>query len=90
MEENEGDKDADIKNKVFIRENINCYSQIELPYYSDGNFKDICIHCGSGDFLVKSPAKYPKCGRCNDKADVLRTKRKSILQEDLQQKKKKK
>ena len=49
IEETEGDPNSFIKDKVFVRENISCCSQIEIPYYSVGVFKDVCIHCGCED-----------------------------------------
>ena len=47
--ENEGDIDSFIKAKVFFRENIAWSTQIELPYYSIGTYKNVCIHCGCDD-----------------------------------------
>ena len=86
IEENEGDVDSFIKDKFFICENISCTSQ---PYYSVGIYKDVCIHCGCTDLLHKLPESYPKCGRCSEKVDVLRKKRKVVTEKDLKGAKKK-
>ena len=88
--ENEGDIDSFIKDKVFFRENIACSTQIELPYYSVGTYKNVCIHCGCDDLLIVSQTNYPKCTRCSDKPAVMRKRWKSISSEECQRSKQRK
>lgn len=79
---------ADISDKVFVRENLCCTSPIELPYYSVGTYQSICIFCGCSETLTNTPEAYPKCIGCNDKENILKKKRKTIVKADLQSRKK--
>ena len=86
------DRDERFLNSVYARENISCASKIELPYYSVEYLQKICIYCGVGGTsrtLSNSVEHYPKCINCNDKPDVVRHKRKKVIESDLSVKKKK-
>lgn len=86
----DNNKDLVILENVFVKENLSCLVNIELPYYSCDHLKSICIFCGSGGKnLIKSPEFYPKCQRCKNKKDVPRRKRKQTCASDLGSKKKK-
>lgn len=61
---------SDLRN-VCVRANLDCQSQIEPTCYSTG-FKDICIHCGTVDKLVKVDDFYPHRENCSSKATVKR------------------
>ena len=77
---------------IYVRKNISCASKIELPYYSVDNYPKICIYCGvkgTSRSLGNSAETYPKCEACKEKPDVQRRKRKTIVQTDLGNKKKK-
>ena len=80
---------SNIFDKVFVRENLSCTSEMELTYYSAAIFPDTCIHCGSKQNLVKSVENYPRCRsqECHKKGDVLRRKRKTVTVTDLKSKK---
>ena len=72
--------------RVYIHENLSCASKIELPYYSVGFFKKICVHCGvagTSRLLGDALDVYPKCAHCKDKAVVRRPKRKTVVAGDL-------
>ena len=84
--------DNAIFEKVFVRENLSCVTDIQLTYYSTNIFPDVCIHCWRKQNLVpKSMENYPRCRAraCFEKGDVVRRKRKVVTSNDLQQKKKK-
>ena len=81
-------KDAYIKDIVFVRENLDCKSMIELPYYSVGVYKNICINCGSSDIIAGPSNVYPKCITCADLPDVKR-KGSAIQESDLKGKNRK-
>ena len=87
-----GDKDnsdGTIFEKVFVKENLSCSSNIELPYFSCDNLKPICIYCGTGKNVIKSITFYPKCAKCKNEKDIPNRKRKTIVASDLTTKKKK-
>ena len=67
-----------------------CISQIEIPYYSVGTYKNVCIYCGSEDMLPLTQTAYSKCSRCANKPDVIKKKCKSIVPEDKKASKQKK
>ena len=82
--------DVYIKDKIFVRENLDCTSKIELPYYSVGKYKDVCVYCGCEENIVPSPNFYPKCTSCADETDVKRMKRRIISSDYLKGAKKQK
>lgn len=79
----EGNNDTKILSTVFIRENLDCQSLVELPYYSAGIFENVCIYCGSSKDVVRNELVYPKCQHCSTKDDIKKTKRKTVLAHDL-------
>ena len=90
-----GDRDVDILDRLFVRANLSCTSKIELPYYSVrvGSFPMICIYCGTVGTkrtLNNSVENYPKCQNCVEKPDIVRRKRKTVVQGDSTNKKTKK
>ena len=62
-----------------------CTSQIEIPYYSGGMYKNVCTYCGSEHMLALTQTANPKCSRHADKPDVIKKKRKSIAPENMKQ-----
>ena len=89
IDADEENRDKDITNNVYVRENLNCSSKIEIPYYSCKGYSDICIYSGSKGNLESDQKSYSKCVHCKEKPSVNRMKRK-IFSEDLTAKKKKK
>ena len=86
------DKDEQLLEVIFVRENFSCSSTIEVPYYSVDHFPVVCIYCGvtgTKITLNESVENYPKCNSCGDKPDIVKRKRKSLVQKDLGSKKKK-
>ena len=86
-------KDERFLNTVFVRANISCKSKIELPYYSVACYPLVCIYCGIGGThrtLNTFVKYYPKCTNCHDQLNVPRRKRKTVVQDDFNNKKKKK
>ena len=67
-----------VLDKVFTRANLNCNSNIEIPYYGTRH-EPLCIYCGSEDDLeTDKPEAYPVCRTCVGlKPPVLRRKRSS-------------
>ena len=51
---------------VYVRANLTCSGNIEIPYYSAGN-DPICIYCGAEDRLKICRGKYPICEPCVEK-----------------------
>ena len=87
-----GDKDEQLLKVIFVRENLSCSSNIEVPYYGVDHFPVVCIYCGvtgTKRTLNESVENYPKCNRCGDKPDIVKRKRKALVQKDLGSKKKK-
>jgi hypothetical protein len=82
-----GDRDEDILARLFVRANLSCTSKIELPYYSVriGNFPMICIYCGTVG--TKRTLNDPKFQHYVEKPDVVRRKRKTVVQSDFTNKK---
>jgi DNA-directed RNA polymerase subunit RPC12/RpoP len=75
-----------LRERVFVRENLSCASNIELPYYSVDFYKSVCIYCGregTGRQLNISDTTYPKCNNCGAKPDVVKRKRNKVVAEDL-------
>ena len=71
--------DDAIFEKVFVRENLSCVTDIELTYYSTNIFPDVCIYCGTKQNLVpKSLENNPRCRAraCFEKGDVFGEKEK--------------
>ena len=90
-----GDRDEEIITRLFVRANISCTSKIKLPYYSVtmGNFPMICIYCrivGTKRTLNNSVKHDPKCQNCAEKPNIVRRKRKTVVQTDFTNKKTKK
>ena len=72
-----------LNTRVFVRENISCSSKIELPYFSVEAYPILCNYCGIGGIertLNKSVEHYPQCQSCSDKPNVLRRKRKTVVE----------
>jgi hypothetical protein len=76
----EGDQTDNILKKVFVREDLQCRSPIEVPYYACGSFALICSYCATGDDLVSGEAAvgiYSMCSECfKSKPKLLKRKRK--------------
>lgn len=75
---------------IYVRENIACTSKVELSYYSVDNYPVVCIYCGIGGThrtLNSSVEFYPKCNGCSKQFDVLRRKRKTVVESDFNKKK---
>ena len=67
-------------------------SAITPAYYSVDNYPKIFIYCGvkgTSRSLGNSVENYPKCEACEEKPDIQRRKRKTVVQTDLGNKKKK-
>ena len=60
-----------------------CTSEIEIPYYSVGTYKNVCIYCGSEGMLALTQTANSKCSRCADKPDIIKKKYKSTAPEDM-------
>ena len=76
------------KNKIWygIHKRKSGKSKIELPYYSVGGYKNICLYCGRDDPLLAgegSGENYPKCKHCSGEHDVKRLKRHTISSKEL-------
>ena len=87
-----GDKDEQLLKVLFVRENLSCSSMIELPYYGVPHYPIVCVHCGvtgTKRTLNTTAENYPKCNNCDEKPDVVRRKRKTLVQTDLGSKRKK-
>ena len=87
-----GDKDEQLLKILFVRENLSCSSKMELPYYSIDHYPAVCVYCGvtgTKRTLNTTAEHYPKCHSCGEKPDVVRRKRKVLVQTDLGTKKKK-
>ena len=67
------DKDEQLLEVIFVRENLSCSSTVEVPYYSVDYFPAVCIYCGvtgTKRTLNESVEKYPKCNSWGDKPDI--------------------
>ena len=56
------EKQNHILSRVFVRQNLNCDSRIEVPYFSSECFASVCIYCGSVQNLVpasETEGMYP-------------------------------
>ena len=54
---------ADVMKRVFVRANLSCRDDIEVPFYSSECFASICSHCACEcDKHVKG--QYPLCSDC--------------------------
>ena len=58
-------KYSKIQELVFVKANLTCRTEIEIPFYSSCN-DPICIYCGCDDKgnLVEEEGKYPICNAC--------------------------
>lgn len=75
-------EESSVLKKVFCRQNINCSSPMEIPYYST-NHEDLCYYCGADkDFATGETFinKYPICNLCFscNKTPIPSRKRKNI------------
>ena len=83
-------QNVDEKIAVYARENLNCRSLIEIPYYSVKEYPIVCVYCGSKNNLMERNDKFlPQCDRC-DKVRINNRKRKSVMADDMKAAKKKK
>ena len=80
---NSENRDVKILEKVFVKENLSCSLVVERPYYSCDFLKKVCIHCGSARDLTTSVEFYPKCPKCRNETNILKTKRKIVVAADL-------
>ena len=76
---------------TYSRENINCSTNIETPYYSIKNLRKICICCGRlrKEMKEEMPGYYPQCTACTGPRIVNR-KRKLVTGGNLKASAKKK
>jgi len=74
--------------KTFVRQNITCRSEIEVPYFSSKCFPNVCCHCGSSDELQIEDGAYPFCPNCMTNKTMKR--KHNIFMESRKKKKKKK
>ena len=82
-------QDANENLVIYVRENLNCNSQIEVPYYSVQHYTAVCIYCGSKNKLLKPDKKVlPQCEFCEEKPRINNRKRKTVEVCDLSKKKK--
>ena len=72
---------------VFARENLSFTSNVELSYYSCDNLKPVWIYCGCGKNVTKTIEFYPKCSRCKGGKDIAKIRRKTVVTNDLVDKK---
>ena len=74
------DKQSHVLSSIFVRQNMNCDSRIEIPYFSSECFPSICIYCGSEESLVPAiemEGMYPLCSSCKATTPgILKRKRK--------------
>ena len=65
-----------IQELIFVKGNLTCRTEIEIPYYSACN-DAICIYCGCDDkaHLLESDGKYPICKTCISKKLLAKDKR---------------
>lgn len=75
--------------KVFVRGNIVCNSDMEIPYFSSESFPPVCYFCASKDELKIEDGTYPYCAPCGTQRP-LPSKRKHNLWKEKQSKKQKK
>ena len=86
----ERNKDCGICDRVCIRENLGCMSNIEVPYYSCKIFKEVWISCRIKNQLIPSDdIHFPQCHNCRPER-VKRNKRKQVLRYDRNANKKQK
>lgn len=61
--------------EVYVRGNITCDTNIEVPYYSSGCFLDICYYCAIDSGLIREAGQYPVCQACTAKSALFKRKR---------------
>lgn len=61
--------------EVYVRGNITCDTNIEVPYYSSGCFPDICYYCAIDSGLIREAGQYPVCQVCTAKSAPFKRKR---------------
>ena len=74
--------------KVFMRGNIVCKSDMEIPYLSSESFPPVSYFCASKDELKIEDGTYPYCALCGTQRP-LQSKRKHNLWKEKQFKKQK-
>ena len=60
-------KQSHLFSRIFIRQNMCCSTQIEIPYFSSECFDVICSYCGSSDDLLpanETLGMNPLCSTC--------------------------
>jgi hypothetical protein len=78
----DAEKQSHVLSSVFVRQNMNCDSKIEIPYFSSECFSSVCIYCGSEHNIVpasETEGMYPFCLSCKSdpcKPAVFKRKRK--------------
>lgn len=66
--------------RIFVRENLDCQSPVEVPYFSSEAFEDVCVHCACNSTqteLTHPNGAYPICVECMEegKEKILKRKR---------------
>ena len=51
-------QDVDENIAVYARENLNCQSLIEIPYYSVKEYPIVCVYCGTKNNLIERNDKF--------------------------------
>ena len=54
---------TDLIKRVFVRANLSCRDDIEIPYYSSECFASICSHCAC-ECEERAEGQYPLCSYC--------------------------
>ncbi|XP_046330978.1 uncharacterized protein LOC124114453 [Haliotis rufescens] len=55
----------EVLKKVFVRKNLKCENDIEVPYFSSGIFADVCVRCGTSANLQNESGVFPSCRDCS-------------------------
>ena len=45
--------------RIFVRENLDCQTPVEVPYFSSEVFEDVCVHCACNSTQTHSNGTYP-------------------------------
>ena len=83
-------KYSKIQELMFVKANLTCRTEIEIPFYSSCN-DPICIYCGCDDkgSLVEEEGKYPICNACVTKNFLPKDKRTRVVNKTQKSKDKK-
>ncbi len=59
--------ESSVLKKLFVRENVDCQTPIELPYYS-AKYPPICYYCGTepDEDAMEDKGHYPLCADCRN------------------------